>query len=322
MLFYDAIFVTSGILGALGSLSIIIVHLCFPALRSPTRNVLVFLSIADLTQSLFFCLHTPEALKNPSYCLFHTAWGVFAAASSFFWTACTAYVVFRTVSFPDNPIHKSEWALFHLVSWGYPLVAGLNCVLQYDPGTFEYPFDNGQQGWFLCMDRSHKTQMVEYQAPLIGCWVFTSMMYTLARHSLDRMPFFIDLQDRAHGGHEIQLRTKLILVPLIFVILRVWSLVDMILIWHKRQNVVLLTLRAICDPLQGFCNAMVFLVMTHRVKQTIQRSLFEKHWLGMSDPSDITITAPLMLAPLPPAYGNRPSYTIYTAVPDFSSSSK
>lgn len=36
------------------------------------------------------------------------------------------------------------------------LPAGLrpHCVLQYDPGTFEYPFDNGQQGWFLCMDRT------------------------------------------------------------------------------------------------------------------------------------------------------------------------
>jgi hypothetical protein len=314
MLFFDALFVLTGILGAVGSGSIILVHLCFPGLRSPTRTVLVFLSVADLAQSLFFCLYTPEALRDDTYCAFHTAWGIFAAASSFFWTACAAYVVFRTVAFPDIPIRWSEWLSFHLISWGYPAAVALHCVANRQSYAFEYPFDGGRQGWFLCLGRSYRAEIAEYQAPLIGCWVFTTIMYALARHSLDGMPFFVELQDRGHGGHELHLRTKLILVPLIFVVLRVWSLLDMILLWHRRQSLVLLTLRAVCDPLQGFCNALVFLAMTHRVKQTIQRTLFDASWRDMRlEASDLAGGSAAL------SYGTRYQYT---AVPDLTSSSK
>ena len=312
MFFYDTIFIISGILGSLGSICIILVHLCYPSLRSPTRNVLVFLSISDLAQSLFFCLYTPKALEDKTYCLVHTLWGIIAASSSFFWTACTAYVVLRTVGFPDTPIQKTEWLAFHLISWGYPLAVALHFMMDQEVHTFKYPYDDGHQGWFMCMSTSFRAEILEYQAPLIGCWLFTSVMYTMARHSLDKMPFFAEFQ---HQGHGIQLRTKLISVPLIFIFLRIWSLVDMILLWHQQQSFTLLTLRAICDPLQGFCNAVVFLMMTHRVRQTIQRTLLDRQWPGIrSESSELSVTAPL--------YNPRgPLYTVYDSR-DLSSSSK
>lgn len=117
---YDYLFVFSGILGVLGSLVVILTHVLLPSMRTHSRKLLVWLSVCDLGQGLFFSVYLGDWLQDPTVCLVHHMFGVFTAAGSFWWTSCIASYVFFTLYAPQRKCESYTW-LFHVVSWGYPI---------------------------------------------------------------------------------------------------------------------------------------------------------------------------------------------------------
>ena len=258
----DWLFVVSGTLGSLGALSIILLYIFAPSTRSESRQILLWLSIADLLQSTFFCVYLGDWLRDEQICLIHSVLGIVGAASSFLWTACLAYNVNYSVRYPGLPM--SPWTLFffHILCWGYPLASALAMVFLTEP-EYTYPVYGGSLGWFACYLPSTFWTFVHFELPLFVCWIFTLVLYAQAKRSLswscERAPSRIGETTRWETVVQ-ELRTKFVLVPLIFVFLRIWSFLDLSL-WswaHVESPWWLLYLRGVFDPLQGFCNAVVF----------------------------------------------------------------
>eukprot|EP01012_Entosiphon_sulcatum_P034118 TRINITY_DN43221_c0_g1_i1.p1 TRINITY_DN43221_c0_g1~~TRINITY_DN43221_c0_g1_i1.p1 ORF type:complete len:331 (+),score=16.76 TRINITY_DN43221_c0_g1_i1:23-994(+) len=268
---FDLVFVISGCLGAIGAVCIILTYALFKEFRSDSWTLLLFLSICDLAQALFFCVYIGPWLKNTAICRFHHLWGVASASSSFLWTCCIAYHVWRTILNPREPASRLRFALFHLISWGYP--AGCLLVYIWHRDETQWPFEDGQYGWFVCIKPERVFTFTEYLFPLIVAWLFTGILYTLVSQKLHASQIVVltnpvDLEE---------LQTKFRLIPLIFIVIRVCGLCDVGLILQRVSypdaNLDppkwLMLARAATDPSQGFFNAIVFLAMTARVRARI-----------------------------------------------------
>jgi len=259
MQFFDEMFVVSGTLGALGAALILLLHFSVPASRCQSRTLLFWLSVSDLLQSLFFCLFLGSRLQDPTLCVAHSVVGIVGAASSFLWTACMAFYVNYSVRHFGAQLSRGVTASLHLLCWGYPMGTAW-LMLQRGDLKFEYPVAEGQLGWFSCYVPSPVWTAIHFEAPLALSWLFTLAMYAKARRALR-----YQLLPPSVGTDAIEeLRQKFLLVPLIFLLLRVWAFVDLMVLciypslrtptWLK----VVMTMRGLCDPLQGFCNAIVF----------------------------------------------------------------
>jgi len=77
--------------------------------------------------------------------------------------------------------------------------------------------------------------------------------------------------------------SRLLLIPIIFVCLRVWGTAHMFMDvvsddhsfegWQKFLEDLFHYMQAICDPLQGFCNGILFVVFVAEVRQQLFKSL-------------------------------------------------
>jgi FlaA1/EpsC-like NDP-sugar epimerase len=87
----------SSALSCLGSLALIITFFAFrDNFHNLSRRLILFLSIADFLQSIFFLMYGLTNYQNA--CTFLSMFGIFAALSSFMWTLVIAHFVWKTVS--------------------------------------------------------------------------------------------------------------------------------------------------------------------------------------------------------------------------------
>eukprot|EP01001_Neometanema_parovale_P006576 NODE_2929_length_1312_cov_317.780488_g2780_i0.p1 GENE.NODE_2929_length_1312_cov_317.780488_g2780_i0~~NODE_2929_length_1312_cov_317.780488_g2780_i0.p1 ORF type:complete len:346 (+),score=33.73 NODE_2929_length_1312_cov_317.780488_g2780_i0:84-1121(+) len=278
---FDVFFIASGTLGALGALSIIIVYFLLSSCRTHSRRLLLYLSIADLGQSLFFCGYLGKLIRDPTICTIHAAFGVFVAPSSFLWTTCLSFHVFMSVRNPGRQAGTKEWILYHLVSWGYP-AANVAIMLSFPTYTFTEP--NPTRGWFSCVNQEFLFVFFQFELPLVLCWTITAVMYIMARKNLVIPPLPRDTALTPLESAARELKTKFVLVPLIFVTLRMWSAIDLVVLtWPSfalfERPPWLVAMRSLCDPLQGFCNAVVFIGMNPLITSELR-----KLWKGTSAP--------------------------------------
>eukprot|EP01083_Nonionella_stella_P059464 155547_1 len=81
---------------------------------------------------------------------------------------------------------------------------------------------------------------------------------------------------------------RLLFIPVVFVSLRIWGTAHMfinVLREHNRSNhtldmldLILSCMQALCDPLQGFCNGILFVVFVSEVRYHLFNTL--KHYIG------------------------------------------
>eukprot|EP00667_Euglena_gracilis_P012790 EG_transcript_13147 len=261
---FDYIFIISGTLGCMGSLVVILTHFLLPSMRTQSRKLLVWLSLCDLGQGLFFAGFLGDRLQDPRVCLAHHLLGVFSAASSFWWTACIAvYVFFTLYNAPYHPFCQSSdrftW-MFHVISWGYPLALVL--PYRFYQLRFEYPQAAGRDGWFPCIEPTQAKLFWEYEFPLMLCWSLTVLFYTLAVFQLRKM------RAPPMSPYEVsQVRAIFVYVPIVFVLLRVGGLAALVMkFWFGGAPLWLMYVRAVGDPSQGFFNAIAFVAMTPTVR--------------------------------------------------------
>jgi hypothetical protein len=264
---FDYVFIASGTLGCLGSFVIILTHILLPSMRTPSRRLLVWLSLCDCGQGLFFAGYLGGFLADQRVCLAHHLFGVFTAAGSFWWTACiAAYVLFTLCSTPHPAAYQSRdrftW-LFHLIAWGYPLALVL--PYRFYDLTYEYPQAGGADGWFPCIRPTHQKLFFEYELPLLLCWILTVLCYGMAVYELSKRRSPPVASPEAH-----QVRVIMIYVPLVFVLLRLGGLVELLLrFWGHQVPEWLMYVRAVGDPSQGFFNAIGFVGLTPAVRSRL-----------------------------------------------------
>lgn len=106
-------------LSALGSGLLVATHALWPDLRSRARQLLLFLSLADLLSAASYFYGVLQDFEGPSWdCVLQGALSTFANTSSFFWTVAVALYLYLSIVRASRGPRDGRllWA-FHVVRW-------------------------------------------------------------------------------------------------------------------------------------------------------------------------------------------------------------
>lgn len=262
-------------LGACGALFFILSYFIYTDLRTKSRQLLLFLSFADLCQAFRFLFISLDNI-SPKFCLFQSVFGILAAESSFFWTACISIYVYLVIKAPSRLFPNWGVQLFHLISWGYPICFSMLMLVL----NINYTNESDVPWCFLRPHTPTDWKLLGYSLPLIFCWFVTTVMYFLASSEISRGAHFIP-HSNVHKSHEAEIRelqTKFHLIPLVFVLLRIWDVAyHLYYAWNPHAVPIggwYLNLMVIGDSSQGFFNCLIFIFLTRNIRDRIKCSCF------------------------------------------------
>eukprot|EP01084_Bolivina_argentea_P297206 511994_1 len=291
--------VFSCLLSFCGSLFIIVAYWKYPSLRKPARHLLLWLSVSDLGTAVIYmgtifgcydCEHCSESVK-----LITAMLGIFWPTSSFLWTDCIAIYIYGA-SYQKTWVNPTKrlFFVFHIVSWSIPFVVCLILIVIYYAQNDVQFSSEYTGGW--CWVNTFTNQMIGGKIIEIFSYCFLAVIYfstywklrkikrlkkrqlLLAREP-QREDVYHSRRSQTHFDSNAtkinELLTRLTLIPLIFVILRSFGTLRVILVaaniipQNGAVDNVLQLGQAFCDPLQGFCNAVLFLLCVSAVRDTI-----------------------------------------------------
>ncbi|XP_032250063.1 G-protein coupled receptor 157 [Phoca vitulina] len=272
-----AVVLLSCALSALGSGLLVATHALWPDLRSPARRLLLFLSLADLLSAASYFYGVLQDFAGPSWdCVLQGALSSFANTSSFFWTVAIAlYLYLSIVRAAREPrTGRLLWA-FHVVSWGVPLAITVAAVALKKIG---YDASDVSVGWcWIDLQAEDRVLWMLLTGKLweMLAYVTLPVLYCLIRKHINRareaLSEYRPILSEAHRPqhHASVADKKLILIPLIFICLRVWSTVRFVLTLCGSpavQSPVLVVLHGIGNTFQGGANCIMFVLCTQAVR--------------------------------------------------------
>ncbi|XP_062961240.1 G-protein coupled receptor 157 isoform X1 [Cynocephalus volans] len=232
-----AVVLLSCVLSALGSGLLVATHALWPDLRSRARRLLLFLSLADLLSAASYFYGVLQDFAGPSWdCVLQGALSSFANTSSFFWTVAIAlYLYLSIVRVARGPrADRLLWA-FHVVSWGVPLAITMAAVTLKKIG---YDASDVSVGWcWIDLEAEDRVLWMLLTGKLweMLAYVTLPLLYLLVRKHISRAHAALsEYRPILSEVHQLQRRSsvadkKLVLIPLIFICLRIWSTVRFIL---------------------------------------------------------------------------------------------
>ncbi|XP_005620658.2 G-protein coupled receptor 157 [Canis lupus familiaris] len=305
-----AVVLLSCALSALGSGLLVATHALWPDLRSRARRLLLFLSLADLLSAASYFYGVLQDFAGPSWdCVLQGALSTFANTSSFFWTVAIAlYLYLSIVRAAREPrTGRLLWA-FHVVSWGVPLAITVAAVALKKIG---YDASDVSVGWcWIDLEAEDRILWMLLTGKLweMLAYVTLPVLYLLIRKHINRAHEALsEYRPILSEAHQLQRRAsvadkKLILIPLIFICLRVWSTVRFVLTLCGSPAVrspVLVVLHGIGNTFQGGANCIMFVLCT----QAVRTRLFSVCSCCSSQPSTENPTGPPK-APAPSKTGD------------------
>lgn len=262
--------------------------------------MIVILSVCDLGQGVFFVVGHGEG----DWCMAESLFGIFFASSSFLWTLVIAIFIFRTTASSAHPsLVFPSWmmALSHVVCWGYP--AGFVMFI-----SLWKPTLIGKESWdpwCFMRDGYPAARFFAVFFPLFVSWVGTGVLHLLTRRRIVSFEEIRrDLPQHLRGpqdGEIREIKDKLVYVPLAFVILRVWGaayrIVEMFSASQHITNRHLSFLElaaAVGDPLQGFANFILFVVLTRKARASYASMV--RGWFNPKTRADSNENSSLLIA--------------------------
>ncbi|XP_029362726.1 G-protein coupled receptor 157 isoform X1 [Echeneis naucrates] len=267
-----------------GSSLIIVTFLLWSDLRTTPRRLLVYLSLSDWLSAASYAFGVWKVFQTDSVdCVVQGSVSTFANTSSFFWTVSIAVYLYVLIVRCSQRGADSLEPLFHLVSWGVPLIVTVAAVSLNKIG---YDASEVSVGW--CWVRIHETDRVLWMLLTGKIWEFLAylilpVLYVLikrhihkAHAALSEYRPILAQRPLAHSFSSMADR-KLTLIPVIFIALRIWSTVRFILLLadsSARQSPVLVTLHGIGNTSQGAANCIMFVLFTQPLRTRLCNALF------------------------------------------------
>ncbi|XP_037354845.1 G-protein coupled receptor 157 [Talpa occidentalis] len=286
-----AVVLLSCALSALGSGLLVATHALWPDLRSRARRLLLFLSLADLLSAASYFYGVLRDFADSSWdCVLQGALSTFANTSSFFWTVAIAlYLYLSIVRAAQGPRASHLLWAFHIVSWGVPLAITAAAVALRKIG---YDASDVSVGWcWIDLRAEDRVLWMLLTGKLweLLAYVLLPLLYLLIRKHISRAhqalseyrPILSDAHRLQH--HASVADKKLVLIPLIFICLRVWSTVRFVLTLCGSPAVrtpVLVVLHGIGNTFQGGANCIMFVLCT----QAVRTRLFSLCCWGRAQP--------------------------------------
>nr|XP_020475460.1 probable G-protein coupled receptor 157 [Monopterus albus] len=270
-------------LSFLGSSLIILTYIIWPDLRTTPRKLLVYLSVSDWLSAVSYAFGVWKVFHADSPdCVAQGAISTFANTSSFFWTVAIAVYLYVFIVRSSQRVADSLVLSFHLVSWGVPLVITVTAVCLNKIG---YDASEVSVGW--CWVRIDAPDKVLWMLLTGKIWEFLAyitlpVLYILIKRHIHKAHAALSeyrpiLANRplSHSS-SFMADVKLTLIPIIFIILRIWSTVRFILLLANspaRQNPVLVTLHGIGNTSQGAANCIMFVLFTQPIRTRLSDAL-------------------------------------------------
>ncbi|XP_051895590.1 G-protein coupled receptor 157 [Pristis pectinata] len=273
----------SCLLSVLGSALIIAIHLRWPDLRSKARQLLVYLSVADLLSALSYLYGVLRDFQSSSWdCVLQGALSTFANTSSFFWTVGIAIYLYLLIVRSEQSVADSLIVWFHTISWLVPLGITMAAVSLQKIG---YDASDVSVGWcWISIDAEDNVLWMLLTGKI---WEFVAYitlptLYILIKKHIYRAhealseyrPILIS-SSSYHSRSSIADR-KLTIIPIIFIFLRIWSTVRFILTLYDSaavQNRILVMLHGIGNTFQGAANCITFVLCTRAVRSRLVSGL-------------------------------------------------
>ncbi|KAM3920907.1 G-protein coupled receptor 157 [Leptodactylus fuscus] len=281
-LFEQVIVLLSCVLSFLGSLLIIFTHIRWPDLRSRPRQLLLFLSVADLLSAASYFYGVLRDFEATTWdCVAQGALSTFSNTSSFFWTVAVALYLYITIVQSQQSLAEHMVYWFHLISWGIPLVITVAAVCLNKIG---YDASYVSVGWcWINIEAEDKLtwMLLTGKAWEILAYVILPVLYVQIKKHIGRAHRALsEYRPILAEAPVYQPRTiadkKLIFIPIIFIFLRIWSTIRFILtLWHPpvRHNTILLILHGIGNSFQGGANCIMFVLCTRVIRTRLLTSL-------------------------------------------------
>ena len=253
-----------------------IVALCFfafPELRSAWRLYVLFLSLADFLQGLYYTLDGAGIFHDRSHegtlgCKVFAFIGIWSACSSFIWSACvSAYVTFFLTRHMRRAPRQQRATplvtmLFCFLSFGYPTVVLVLLIEERVPLSYNLLSEDANGGF---VDRDEfGWRLVSIYGPL---WLSMSVVTACSLVSLMQLRAHVNASDETKQQRNLrQLRRRMLAIPLIFVLCRLPETIYRCVEWSIGPHASGLFLRhsalkgllAFTNPAQGIATAVIF----------------------------------------------------------------
>lgn len=270
-------------LSFLGSSLIILTYIIWSDLRTTPRRLLLYLSVSDWLSAVSYAFGVWRVFHTDSLdCVIQGAISTFANTSSFFWTVAIAVYLYVFIVRSNQRVADSLVLFFHLVSWGVPLAITVAAVSLSKIG---YDASEVSVGW--CWVRIHASDRVLWMLLTGKIWEFMAyltlpVLYILIKRHIhvahaalcEYRPILAN-RPQSHS-YSSMADMKLTLIPIIFIVLRIWSTVRFILLLAgspARQNPVLVTLHGIGNTSQGAANCIMFVLLTQPIRKRLCKAL-------------------------------------------------
>ena len=119
-------------LSIVGCIIIFIAHNQWKDARSSSRNILLYITIADLFTAMGYLFGLQSGWQGA--CVFQSFVTTASSMMSFFWTSCMALYLYVVLIKVDNELAKRIVFSFHCISWPFPLLMTLTALLAHKLG--------------------------------------------------------------------------------------------------------------------------------------------------------------------------------------------
>lgn len=271
---------------------IIVTYLVFKNLRTVARQLLVNLSIADilvpgshllgafLNYERFYTMPSLNSTDDP-LCVTQGAVTMYGSIASFLWTMSIAvYFLLLTLSVRKKT-RKWMVVLMYVVSWGIPL---LFVIITAAMKQFGFQYTGGSVGCYT-LDLINSTsetiviELVSYEIWVYLAYILLPILYLIVFYRIRCSKTSITQNSNILAATKTDI--KLLLVPISFLLLRIWTTITDIFVFYNNDNhkkmsdfpcdnasAVLLFLQTIGLNSQGTVNAILFCLLTKQVRMT------------------------------------------------------
>ncbi|KAF4096713.1 G-protein coupled receptor 157 [Onychostoma macrolepis] len=275
----QVVILTSCVLSFFGSLLIICTYAIWHDLRTTPRKLLVYLSVTDLLSALSYFYGVLRSFASESGdCIAQGAISTFANTSSFFWTVAIAIYLYVFIVKSSQRQADNLVLYFHLISWGIPFAITVAALFLHKIG---YDASVVSVGW--CWVNIQAEDHVLWMLLTGKIWEFIAyvtlpVLYILikihihnAHVALSEYRPILTSSPVSHSLSSMADR-KLTLIPIIFIMLRMWSTIRFLLLLtdsNAGHNPVLVTLHGIGNTFQGAANCIMFVLFTPSIRSRL-----------------------------------------------------
>lgn len=266
----------------LGASLIVLVYSLLPKVRTKPALILVHISLMDFLTAMANLTGVVLVItgnnRGPG-CVVQASLAMYGTLSSVLWTSGLAVYVFAAVLFGERKVTRDH--VLHclcVLCYGLPLIMTLWFSLTGKLG----PDPIGGPSWCSLVLHDGAGRRLPFNT-LFGndVWMYVTIVMVVVLFAPMHCYLKYSHYDDNDSGLEplplLSAELKLIGVPVVFILLRIWSLllgfVDVEIGYDSdtTATTVLLYMSGIGDSAQGFANALIFLLFTPDVRVTAFR---------------------------------------------------